>query len=409
MMDNIKLNEQSPKKNILIIDDDDIVSRFLSLILRDNYTVNNYTNAEDAIRNETLYGSDLIITDVNLPGISGIELLGKIREIDPCIPVVVITGINDIDIAISALKNGAFDFILKPFKNDQILLSIEKGLERRRLLLENISLMNELKNKNSQLEILNERIQSRNYEIERELDIASNLQQCLFPIVFPEVRDFKFDLRYKPVEKISGDFFDFIIYDEENFSFFFGDVSGHGVPAALYSAMVKSGISSLSGKKLSPAKFIKEMNRFLICSQSKMSYNYATIFYGIFNLTKGLLTYCNGGIPPPVIIRRDHTIIQLKSTGPFVGIFNSSRFDEETINIERGDRYIFYTDGAFECTDNNEVILGQSTFLEIIKKIKKNNIQDIVRDLFDKIEDYCVPSGYTDDLTILGMDYLIKE
>lgn len=395
----------APEKKIVIIDDDDFVINILTLILQEEYTVNKFYSAEEAISDRVLSEADVIITDVNLPGMDGIEFLEKVHDIDQNLPVIVITGFNDIDIAISALKSGAFDFILKPFKNDQILISVKKGYERRRLTLENIKLMEELKIKNHELEILNAKIQARNYAIENELDIASNLHQCLFPMGFPDIGDFQFDLRYKPVEKISGDFFDFIMIDEKRFSFFFGDVSGHGVPAALYSAMVKTAISSLSITALTPARFIKEMNNFLISSQKKMSYNYATIFYGYFDLERGIMRYCNGGIPQPAVIRATGSVEYLEPTGPFVGIFNTSKYQECEIRFEKGDKFIFYTDGAFECTDGNDNIMGHKQFLKFIEMYKEMSVPDIVKNLYSEVEGYSDTESFTDDITLLAMQY----
>lgn len=394
-------------ERLIIIDDDAMVNEVLTYILGDAYDVKSYFSAEEALTKASLSDVDVIITDVNLPGMSGIEFLGRIQAVDPNIPVIVITALNDIDVAISALKNGAFDFILKPFNNDQIMISVRKATDRRRLLIENINLMEELRAKNKELGILNNSIQARNIEIENELYIASNLQQCLFPIVFPEIGGFAFALKYKPVEKVSGDFFDFLIFDEKHFSFIFADVSGHGVPAALYSAMVKTAISSLGRRSPvpSPAEFIQEMNTFLIESQKKMSYNYATIFYGHFDLQKETLSFCNAGIPAPVIIRGAEEFILLESNGPFVGIFETSSYTQDEVDLKKGDRLVFYTDGAFECTDSGDKILGQNRFLEIVKGMRTAAMPVIIDDIFTGVEKYCGPDHFIDDITILGMLY----
>ena len=287
------MTDNQSKGNIIVIDDDDMVNEVLSFILEEEYDVCTFFTAEDALKKGNISNADAIITDVNLPGMNGIDFLQQVYQVDQNIPVIVITAYNDIDVAISALKNGAFDFILKPFKNDQIILSVRKAIERHELLRENIKLMDELKSKNRELERLNKKIQRRNLEIENELDIAGNLQQCLFPVVFPDLDNFSFELRYQPVEKISGDFFDFLFFDENRFALIFADVSGHGVPAALYSAMVKTGISTIGNPGISPAEFMQEINLFLIGSQKTMSYNYATLFYALFDFYYGSIQYSN--------------------------------------------------------------------------------------------------------------------
>ncbi len=393
------------EEKILVIDDDEMVNDVLTFILEEEFSVKSYLNAEDALNKEEISKIDVIITDVNLPGMDGIEFLKKVHSVDANIPVIVVTGFNDIDVAISALKNGAFDFILKPFKNDQITLSVNKAMERRRLLHEKNRLMEELQKKNTELEILNKKIQARNLEIENELDIASNLQKCIFPVVFPEIQKFQFALKFHPVEKISGDFFDFIISDQNHFAFVFGDVSGHGVPAALYSAMVKTAISTVMKNTKSPSQTISEMNKFLIQSQRKMSYNYATVFYGAFDLERNKLIYCNAGIPSPIIIRDGGDVDLLEPNGPFVGIFDTSVYEEVEVDIKPGDKIIFYTDGSYECTNSEEELLGQKNFLEFLWRIKAKGMHAIVTDLFSEVELFCANERYVDDITILGMYY----
>jgi serine phosphatase RsbU (regulator of sigma subunit)/CheY-like chemotaxis protein len=390
---------------IVIIDDDDMINEVLTYILEEVYEVRSYLNAEDAIQGEELGKFDVVITDVNLPGMNGIEFLERVQVQDENIPVIVITGFNDIDVAISALKKGAFDFILKPFKNDQILLSVKKAMERRRLLLENITLLRELRKKNSELETLNRKIQARNFEIENELEIASNLQQCLFPLVVPEIHGIRTTLKFKPVEKITGDIFEFIIHDESKFSVIFADVSGHGVPAALYSAMVKTAIGLFVAENIGISESMAEMNSFLINSQKKLSYNYVTMFHGFFDLGNGVMTYCNAGIPAPAVMRQGGNVEFLEPNGPFVGIFENSEYEEKRTSFKEGDTLILYTDGAFECSNAGDKILGHSMFMKNLRELSGKPMEHIVAELFLEVERYCGSERYVDDVTILGVHY----
>jgi serine phosphatase RsbU (regulator of sigma subunit) len=391
--------------HIAVIDDDKSVNFLISRILEDDYRVSSYLSAEDALNRLDLNRVDVVITDVNLPGMDGLELLRHVQEKDDNIPVILITGYTDIDTAISALKCGAFDFILKPFNNDQILISVQKALESRRLVMENRNLLQELTQKNSELEKLNMQIQTRNIEIENELDMASNLQKCIFPVAYPDIRNFDFSVKFKPVEKISGDFFDFIVYDESHFSFILADVSGHGLPAALYSAMVKMAMTSVQKQSPSPSVFIDEVNRFLINSQKKMSYNYVTLFYGLFDLNEQVLHYCNAGIPAPVILKARGDLILLEPNGPFVGIFDTSNYVDAQVSLAAGDKILFYTDGVFECTNKDDKIMGQKILLDLIKGLQMKRMADIVASLFGEVELFCGENRYNDDITLVGMDY----
>lgn len=395
--------------SVVVIDDDKLVSDLICRILKKKYTARGYASAEEALRSENLDAVDVIIADVNLPGMDGIEFLDRIQRVDSGIPVILITGYGDIDIAIAALQSGATDFILKPFKNEQISISVERALEARRLVLENRALLEELRKKNQELETLNEEINARNVEIEKELDIAANLQRCLFPAVLPEIDRFDLALKFRPVEKVSGDFFDFIFYNRDLFAFVFADVSGHGVPAALYSAMVKTAISSVRSSGPVPSEFMGEVNSFLIGSQKRMSYNYVTIFYGLFDLSAGSLTYCNAGIPSPAVMRADGSYQFLDPNSPFVGIFENSVYRNESVKIVPGDRLIFYTDGVFELTGSNDRIMGQGVFLELLKRLGNLDIHELVEKIFERVMEFSGTQRPGDDITLIGMSYMKKE
>lgn len=401
--------ETLARANVVVIDDDKLVSDLICRILKKEYTARGYASAEEALRSENLGAVDVIIADVNLPGMDGIEFLDRVQLVDSGIPVILITGYGDIDIAISALQSGATDFILKPFKNEQISISVERALEARRLVLENRALLEELRKKNQELETLNEEMNARNVEIEKELDIAANLQRCLFPAVLPEIDRFDLALKFRPVEKVSGDFFDFIFYDRDLFAFVFADVSGHGVPAALYSAMVKTAISSVRTSGPVPSEFMGEVNSFLIGSQKRMSYNYVTIFYGLFDLAAGSLTYCNAGIPSPAVMRADGSYQFLDPNSPFVGIFENSVYRNESVKIVPGDRLIFYTDGVFELTGSNDRIMGQGVFLELLKSLGNLDIHELVEKIFERVMEFSGTQRPGDDITLIGMSYMKKE
>ncbi len=401
--------EPRARANVVVIDDDKLVSDLICRILKKEYSARGYASAEEALRSENLGAVDVIIADVNLPGMDGIEFLDRVQLVDSGIPVILITGYGDIDIAISALQSGATDFILKPFKNEQISISVERALEARRLVLENRALLEELRKKNQELEALNEEINARNAEIEKELDIAANLQRCLFPAVLPEINRFDLALKFRPVEKVSGDFFDFIFYERDLFAFVFADVSGHGVPAALYSAMVKTAISSVRTSGPVPSEFMGEVNGFLIGSQKRMSYNYVTIFYGLFDLAAGSLTYCNAGIPSPAIMRADGSCQFLDPNSPFVGIFENSVYRNESVKIVPGDRLIFYTDGVFELTGSNDRIMGQGVFMELLKSLGNLDIHELVEKIFERAMEFSGTHRPGDDITLVGMSYMKKE
>ena len=132
---------------VIIVDDDEDLRHALTQSLElASYDVDAYENGYDALNNITrnLYG--VIITDIRMPAIDGLELLLKVLEIDQALPTIVITGHGDISTAVSAMRSGAYDFIEKPFAADRLVGAVSRGLEKRRLVLENRTLRDELAN-----------------------------------------------------------------------------------------------------------------------------------------------------------------------------------------------------------------------------------------------------------------------
>lgn len=388
---------------IAVVDDDEMVRGVISSVLDMQFDVVTYDKSETLIGSSMLSTFDAVITDVNLPGMSGIDMMREIHARDESVPVIVITGFGDMETAILALKNGAFDFILKPFNVDQVIYSAEKAVERSILHKENLRLVRELTEKNVQLEKLYTQINERNMQIERDLDIAGNLQECLFPATFPYIAGVSFSLRMKPAEKISGDFFDISLVSEKKFRIIFSDISGHGVPAALYSAMIKSAITSLEDTNLSPSESLAEINRYLIHSQKKMSYSYATVFFGFFNLETGTLEYSNAGIPGPVLYNTDGRRVLLEPNGPFVGIFENAEYTNDTVPLAASDRLLLFTDGAFESITNEDTSFGYNRLLDFFEACRGDTLEHIVEMIFQRSLNHQDRRPAWDDVTVLGI------
>ena len=123
----------SDKIRILVVDDDPLTCRILERMLYENYRVSTYTNSEDGLRHLRSQGTDLLLTDLKMPGLNGFELMAKAHEIDPAIIVFIITGFSSLDNAVAAVKKGAYDYIAKPFEPDDVQMRIARALKERAL------------------------------------------------------------------------------------------------------------------------------------------------------------------------------------------------------------------------------------------------------------------------------------
>jgi len=182
---------------------------------------------------EKLYSDktiDIVLTDINMPGIDGLELLEKINVMNrPSLKTLVVSAYSDMENIRTAMNRGAFDFITKPIDLDDLELTIEKTIRQTEISKKSISDRKQL------------------MEIQQELDLARKLQFSLLPDKyppFPGVSDVDIFGAMKPALNVGGDLFDYFFIDDNHLGFFIGDISGKGVPAALFMAMSRSIIRS---------------------------------------------------------------------------------------------------------------------------------------------------------------------
>ena len=157
--------EQIPKTvnpaRILIVDDESVIRRLLKDILaQEGYRCETSGSGEDALEKIACHLFDLVMIDIRMPGMDGMELLGKVRDLKPGdqpIATIILTAVNALDMAIQAMKLGAYDYLTKPFSNETVLLSVAKALDRRRLVLENLDYQ---KNLETKVKVQSEKIQS---------------------------------------------------------------------------------------------------------------------------------------------------------------------------------------------------------------------------------------------------------
>jgi serine phosphatase RsbU (regulator of sigma subunit) len=392
------------KKRICVIDDESSIRVVLSRVLGEEYDVEGFESAEDALLADII-SFDLILADVRLPGISGLDLIKELKTKDDSLPVILMTGMSDFNTAVSAIREGASDFIVKPFIIEQLLVSVHRAIERRMLVQENRRLFNEIAAKNTQLEDLNCQMIARNIQMESDIDIASNLIESLFPRSFPEIPGARFHLQMKPYEKISGDFFEAVSTGNNRFMFTLADVCGHGVPAALYSALIKSTMMIQKDGSLSTADFISHVNEYLINSHKMMIYTYVAIFCAIIDLENETITYCNAGIPAPLQLTHDGKTHHLDSTGTIVGIFTGAEYEERSVHFDKKDRIIFFTDGAFEGLPVPSTQKGYDNMVRYIESIREDKTSLIVEGLFNRLVDDTGSSIIRDDVTIIGLEF----
>ena len=240
--------------------------------------------------------------------------------------------------------------------------------------------------------------------MERDLHIASSIQQDLISKHFEEFTKNKpFDLHaeLKPAKLIGGDLYEFFWLSDEEVALIIGDVSGKGVPAALFMSVVVTVIRVLWQKGMSPKEAMNLINKELF--KNNNTNMFVTLLLGIVNIKNKTFSYSIGGHMAPFIINKDKTVkelVQLKGT--LLGVFEHNKYEENTIPIKDGETIFMYTDGVNECMNTKEEILGHDGLLNVLSQIDFNcNLKESVFNLIKKLYNFAEGAEQSDDITVL--------
>jgi sigma-B regulation protein RsbU (phosphoserine phosphatase) len=183
--------------------------------------------------------------------------------------------------------------------------------------------------------------------LDRELQAVGEIQRSLLPQDLPQIPGFEIATYYQTSARAGGDYYDFFPLPTGGWGVFIADVSGHGTPAAVLMAVVHAVAHAQPGTHTPPVELLRHLNRSLTRSYTRGG-TFVTAFYAVLDPERKTLTYCRAGHNPPRLVRGDH-VISLEECGALpLGIVDDQNFQETTINLERGDMLLLYTDGITE-------------------------------------------------------------
>lgn len=330
---------------------------------------------------------EIILCDINMPEMDGLTLLAKVNEMqNPALRVIMVSAYGDMSNIRQAMNNGAFDFATKPIDMDDLALTIEKAIEQ-------INFVHETQKEHTQLESL-----------KKDLDTAKEIQQYILPQEFPPFPEDidKVDIyaSMEAAKDIGGDFYDFFHIDEDHVALVIGDVCGKGIPAALFMAVCRSIIRSKGMQLRDVGECMRESNRLL--AAFSVEYMFVTVFYAIYNVKTGEVTFCNAGHNPPCLMRADGTIEDLpKAQFPMMGAFDDIDYKAETLQMGHGDVLVMYTDGVPEAMNTSKVELGYARFHQILSGLSDKSSLQIIQTVKACINAFVSGAEQSDDITML--------
>ena len=240
-----------------------------------------------------------------------------------------------------------------------------------------------------------------------ELSLATDIQAHMLPSIFPafpEHNEFDIYATMDPAKEVGGDFYDFFMLDDQHLAIVIADVSGKGVPAALFMVIAKTLIKNHAQSGLSPAEVFTRVNQ-MLCEGNEAGL-FVTAWMGELELTTGKLTYVNAGHNPPLIKLADGGFTYLKSRAGFVlaGI-DAMRYKQNELMMHPGDRLFLYTDGITEATDNNDELYGEERLADYLNAHPSDSVRDVLKGLRSDIDAFVGEAEQFDDMTMLILEY----
>jgi len=237
--------------------------------------------------------------------------------------------------------------------------------------------------------------------MERELDIARQIQVGLLPQAIPEIHGYEITSVFEPCYTVGGDYFDFIPTGEDSLAIAIGDVSGKSTPAALLMASMQASLRALSSVEVTePPVMIQRLNQLLCDSQSQTS-KYVTFFYAVLKHATGEMCYVNAGHCYPLVLKENGNVHRLEIGGTVLGFFRDANYSKGVYNVDPGDVLILYTDGVSELTNAQEEEFGVDRIIQTIRKHRSEPILAIRAALESALHAHRGSQHQGDDITFI--------
>jgi len=335
-------------------------------------------------------GIDIVLTDINMPEMDGLTLLGELSKLDVLLKTVIVSAYDDMRNIRTAMNRGAFDFITKPIDFQDLEITIDRTLQ--------------------ELSLLKQAAQARDQllTIQKELIVATSIQQSIIPRTFPPFpgrQEFEIYAEMHPARRVGGDFYDFFLLDEEKIGFVIADVCGKGVPAAIFMAMGRALLKATALTGVSPSECLRQVN-LQLCGESDCGL-FVTLFYGILYARTGEVEYSVAGHSLPYLLYGAGGIAAVEHTGGMVlGLFKDNDYQIGRILLRPGDALFLYTDGITEAMNANQKFFSEQRLEEILQRADRSSLQEVTNSVISEVKSFCVDVPQTDDITVLALRYL---
>lgn len=352
---------------LLLIDDDEVVRASIAAYLEDSgFRVLQASNGVQGYSMFEHEAPDLIVCDLRMPQMGGLELIRKVSERSQETPVIVVSGAGVMADAVEALRLGAADYLIKPLEDLAVLEhSVARALDRSRLVRENLRYR-------ERLEAANRELEASLHLLQEDQNAGRQVQMNMLP-VNPWLTDgFRFEHQIIPSLYLSGDFVDCFRVDEHRLAFYLADVSGHGASSAFVTVLLKFMTTRLMFEskrngalpEFRPSQVLAHINRGLLnCRLGK----HVTMVGGVIDQQRGVLTYSIGGHLPLPVLYTEGNASYLQGRGLPVGLFDEATYSDHVMDLPERFSLTLVSDGILDLLPGDTLKDKEAALPEIIK------------------------------------------
>lgn len=351
---------------LLIIDDDDVVRASLAAYLEDSgFHVLQAANGLQGLEVFHSENPDLVICDLRMPQVDGLELIRRINALQVETPVIVVSGAGVMSDAVEALRLGAADYLIKPLADLAVLEhSIRRALDRANLRLENQRYREEL-------ETANRELQASLHLLQEDQNAGRQVQMNMLPVTPWQADGLNFAHQIIPSLYLSGDFVDYFRVDDSRIAFYLADVSGHGASSAFITVLLKFMTTRLLYESrragglpdFKPSEVLGHINRGLInCKLGK----HVTMLGGVIDLEHNRLTYSIGGHLPLPVLYSEGQAHYLQGRGLPVGLFVEAEYQDQQMELPQSFSLTLMSDGILDLMPGDTLKEKEALLPELI-------------------------------------------
>jgi len=243
--------------------------------------------------------------------------------------------------------------------------------------------------------------------IESELKIAREIQTGILPRIFPafpERKEFDIFAMMEPAKEVGGDFYDFALVNDSTLYFCMGDVSGKGVPAALFMMITKTLLKNEALQGLSPSDILFRVNNILALDNNTSMF--ATVFCGLMDTRTGVIEFANAGHNPPLVCPAGRVFEYLRAGKGFVlGPMAGFKFVQGSITLGHGNTFFLYTDGVTEAMDSKKEFFTEDGLQKTLQALTGKDVKTVIHGVREALRDFTKDEPQSDDITMLAIRF----